>query len=385
MSEEMKNAFLQMFKDKDFLRSISDSLAMNTPSTSKESPSVSLKRKYPESSPLRLKKVKVPKAQSRGECSAGSPSVVGKLPEPDNGACDSPDEFNILEQILADSDEDFSDNEDQDEEGNQVEDMEEEDESSDLEFDVLGGPPEATWKLDKKVMKWFLNVADIELKKESLESIKKAYQTKNEVASHFEPPKLPHSIWQAISQSNHADLFRLKTIHKAQESLYLATCPLLSALEKVDKSLRSELCTAIQLVSSTNLMLNRYRRASILPHIKKELRSQIRNLPITHDNLFKENFEKSADSLLKEQAALSKVMLPKKLPVQQRLGKQTANFKGSTGNNNSFRGGKGRGPHTKRGGYSRGRGRGYAKAAGESTDAAGAGASSSGTTAAKSA
>ena len=345
--DELKRALKSLFKDKEFLKSISSSLDQcSTPSTSTG------KRALQDSSPLRLKKVKLStKALSREEGGAGLPNVVEKSLEPNDGTCDSSDSYNenILEQILgADSEEEFS----EEEEGQ----FEEENEtprenSSDSEFEVLGAPPEGSWKVDKKVLNWFYTIADIELKKEDMDNLKKTYQTPKDLSSHFEPPKLPPTIWQTISQSNHADLFRLKHIHRAQDSLYLATRPLLSVLEKCDKSLRSELCSAIQLIASSNLLLNRYRRASILPHVKKELRTQIRNLPITHNSLFKEDFEKSADSLLKEQAALNKVLLPKKPPVQMRLGKQPntaksgggSSFRGSSYRRGSFRGQRGRG------------------------------------------
>ena len=363
MNSELKSALMEMFKDKEFVSSL-----LQNPENQK--------RKEPVQatpSPVRLKKVRLSRNDilpSRGECSAGTPAEVENSLEPEYGARDSPDsdheDIDILEQILANSQEDIFD--EPEEESKQS------DNSSDSDFEVIGGPPEAAWTISQKVMKWFLTVADIELKKDDFEELKKRYKPSEENASHFEPPKLPAGIWQTITQSNHADAYKLKHIHRAQDSIYLALCPLLSVLQKVDRSTRAELTTAVQLIAHSNLLLNRYRRASLIPHVKKDLRKQMQNLPIGHNTLFPNDFEKSTDSMLKEQAVLNKVLMPKKPPVQQRLGKKNTNQK-TYSSNYTYGNFRGRGRYGKNfRGASRGRGQAYQKpsySSGSATEAAG--------------
>ena len=51
-------------------------------------------------------------------------------------------------------------------------------------------------------------------------------------------------------------------------------------------------------------------------HLRPQLRKQILNLPVTHDSCFGEDFSKSTENILKEQAAIEKII---KKPATQRL------------------------------------------------------------------
>ena len=234
----------------------------------------------------------------------------------------------------------YPDPEEEEEEEGEIGDGEEEEEN----FSIIGAPSGTSWSVGPKVMKFFEQVADLELKKEDCDKLKEAMKPSEEVLPHFEPPKLPPALWQTISSNSPADFHRAKTIFKAQDYLYVALRPLLSALElSKDPTLRSHLCSAVQLICSSNLLLNRYRRASVSYHLKPDLRKQVLALPVKHDSLFGGDFDKSADIIVKEQAVINKVIQPKKLPVQQRLG--TRSNSKPAGNYNSrggFRGGKGK-------------------------------------------
>ena len=98
-----------------------------------------------------------------------------------------------------------------------AEEKDDEDDSDDSVFEVMGGQKEGSWAVSEKVMKLFNKLADIELEKPELNELKKSFLPSEEEAHHFQPPKLPLSMWQNISSSsNHADayaLYRLNKVH----------------------------------------------------------------------------------------------------------------------------------------------------------------------------
>ena len=316
--------FLSKVLNKDFLKSLDVSFSDDEVSSKETS-----KRK-PERSPIRVKRVKVPGLA--GSSAAHNRELNYEVGDPSGGpptdAAGDNASMHITGDPLVEEDEDslkgvdaalgnalnesslFSD-ENAGEEGNDYEDAE-----SDCDLEIIGAPPPAKWTPPKKFMEWFLKVADIEIKKEDLDNIKETFKSSEELSSDFSPPLFPPSIWNSI-QTSSSDSFRLKYIYKAQENMYLALKPLLSALSSVPKENRKEISTAIQLICSSNLTLNRYRRTTISPNLKKDLRKQILNLPVTHDSLFGKNFSQSTDSLIKEQSAIEKVI--EKRSVQQRL------------------------------------------------------------------
>ena len=111
-------------------------------------------------------------------------------------------------------------------------------------------------------MTWYRKVADIDLKAETLQKISDAYKPCEDIALHFSPPKLPDPVWRNMKntpgqQHHHRALFR------TQQCLFSALKPLLSLLEvsQAKSEAQGKLTTAIQLICSSNLQLNRYRRA----------------------------------------------------------------------------------------------------------------------------
>ena len=110
------------------------------------------------------------------------------------------------------------------------------------------------------------------------------------------------------------------------------------------------------MISSSNLLLNRFRRSTIAPHLKNELRKQVLSLPVTHDSFFGQDFCKATDNLVKEQSAIEKVVFKK--PWNQRLSmastsKSTFHAQGGRGffNNKRGRGGRGKKFLKKRGAF----------------------------------
>ena len=311
-SSSLEEAIRKILQDKNFLSSI--------PQSSSSSPT-KRKNEDPSPSPIKLKKVRLSTSEidalSQGEFSARSPNETSETGsnEGAGNSSGSDSDINVLEHLLA------GQNDYEQEEEEEDEDDLEEGKEGDDGLSIIGGPPEASWSLSPKIMNFYKKVSDIELKKEDCDKLKDSWKPTEEESSHFEPPKLPQTLWQTISSNSPADFHRAKTIYKAQDYIYLALRPILSSIESSkDKDLRSNLCSAVQLLCSSNLLLNRYRRASVSYHLKPDLRKQVLSLPVKHDSLFGGDFDKTADNIVKEQSVLSKVMQPKKQPIQQRLG-----------------------------------------------------------------
>ena len=188
-----------------------------------------------------------------------------------------------------------------------------------------------------------------------VKEIKDQYVGEDDLDAHFSPPRFPPSLWASV-QSSQADTFRLKTLFKVQDNLFLSLKPLLDCLPSAEKESKSKIIQSIQLIASSNLLLNRFRRSTLAPHLKHELRKQVLSLPVTHDSFFGQEFSKATENLVKEQSAIEKVIFKK--PWNQRLSNP------SSSRNNTFqgqgfrgsyqkkgRGGRGGKHHKKRGGY----------------------------------
>ena len=303
---------------------------------SQDEGSKGIKRKDTGShSPVKLKQVK------KGNCSKDlpggrSPNRIAPAPETsDNGATpadsqsgkdtlesESEEDANEkLEEILNRS---FSDH-------NNASDN---DHSDNDEFEIMGDKPSPSWSPSQKSLDWFLKVADLDLNKEIISQIQEDYKGSDSLETHFEPPRFPSALWSAV-QNNHADVFRLKVILKAQENLYLAIKPLLAAADNSPKPVRSEILKAIQLICASNLSLNRFRRSTIAPHLKSDLKKQLLSLPIKHNTMFGEEFGKVTDNLIKENSVVEKILAKK-----SSFPKFKAKFQKNT-SSPGFRGGRG--------------------------------------------
>ena len=174
------------------------------------------------------------------------------------------DDLENLEMLLCNSDDDLEEEDNPDEES-------EEDEES---FDVLGGPKKGLWAPTKKAFEFYLKAADIELKPDLIKEIKEQYLSESDLDAHFTPPRFPSSLWATV-QSSQADTYRLKSLFKVQDNLFLSLKPLLDCLATADKDSKPKIIQSIQLIASSNLHLNRFRRSTIAPHLKAELRKQV--------------------------------------------------------------------------------------------------------------
>lgn len=230
-------------------------------------------------------------------------------------------------------------------------------ESSD-DLELLGLPKSSSWTLPEKVKKFYLKACDLDLNKEVIDSLKDKYKGSDELESHFTPPRFSPALWSSIAQ-NQSEVFRLKSINKIQENLFLSMKPLLDCLSTADKETKSKLTESLQLICASNLHLSRFRRTSVAPHLKPDIRKQILALPVTHNSFFGEDFSKATDDLIKEQSSLDKIILKK--PLNQRITKPKSQgpkqfFRSQRGNfsqrgRSSFRGSSKRGnnrPHRPR-------------------------------------
>ena len=183
-------------------------------------------------------------------------------------------------------------------------------------FEVLCAPNSASWSPSKKTLEFYLKAADIPLTKEVLNGIGEKYRADEKLEVHFAPPRFPASLWSSV-QSSPSDTYRLKNLFRVQENLYLAIKPLLDVLATADEVAKPKIIQSIQLICSSNLDLNRYRRATIAPHIKTDLRKQMLALPVSHNSLFGEDFSKTTDNLIKENSTIEKIL--QKKPMFQRV------------------------------------------------------------------
>ena len=309
-------------------------------------------------SPLRLKKVRIDPSVASSSSShtlSRSPDENALDSETSNvgagleetfstEACDSDQNPNdLLEELLSKEDTDPSESE-------------KDDDSSDDDEDllVLGDDPEANWTPSKKLYNWYLKVADIELPKDILSGITEEFKSDKEVNEHFSPPKFPLPLWTAV-QSSSADAFKLKSIYKAQENLFLSIKPLLEVAKNCPKEERAPILKSIQLICNSNLSLNRLRRCMLAPHLKADLRKSLLAIPVKHNSLFGDDFNKVTDGLIKENSAIDKILVKKtQKPSNFQKGKNNSNWSSKNDNSNKqpFRG-----PYRGKGSF-RGRGKG---------------------------
>ena len=240
-------------------------------------------------------------------------------------------DFDDLEQILMRSDNDSDDDEDD-------------------VLEIMGDKKKANWSPSKKLFSWYEKVSDLELSKDILDSLKEEFLANEEIQAHFEPPRFPQPLWNTV-QSSQSDLLKLKTLYKSQENLFLAIKPLLTVAESCPKEMRPNILKSIQLICSSNLSLNRFRRLTLAPHLKPELRKQLLSLPIKHNSLFGEDFGKVTDSLIKDNSTIEKIINKKKTFKANNKSRFSSNSKPYENDRNQFFQGKSRNSF-------RGRGRG---------------------------
>ena len=184
---------------------------------------------------------------------------------------------------------------------------EDEEVESEDEIQILGAPKTASWTPSKKSLSFYTKVANIELTKDIIKELENEFSCEEGIDKHFHPPKFPTPLWQAVQKSP-SDTYKLKAIHKVQEKLFLSIKPLLDVMDSCPKAEKEKIAKSIQLISSSNLSLNRFRRATIAPHLKPDIKKNLMALPVCHDSFFGEDFHKVADNLLKDQASTEKFL-----------------------------------------------------------------------------
>jgi len=203
-------------------------------------------------------------------------------------------------------------------------------------YPILGGSSTPNWEPHEDSMKWYLDVANIELSGNELKDLKDKFRPSEHVNEHFSPPKVPATIWQSIKPDS-ADGYKQSVLFKTQEIVYTSICPLLTVLQNLpesDDANRELVSSAIQLICTSNLQLNRYRRSLIAPYIKKDFRKNLLSTPVKHNCLFGSSFERSAEDAIKEQANISKVITPQTFAPPRPYSRT---FRGGPNQNQFFR------------------------------------------------
>ena len=200
-----------------------------------------------------------------------------------------------------------------DEENDSDADSKIESDSSFNELEILGASNEPVWNPPKNALEFYLKIANLELGKQVVKDLAANFKSSDEIDSHFTPPKFPEPFWAAV-QSSPPDSLKLKSIFSVQETLFLSLKPLLEALEESPKHLKEKISQSIQLIASTNLSLNRFRRATIAPYLKREVKKNLMSLPVKHDAFFGEDFNKVSETLMKTQASVEKFLVPQSKP-----------------------------------------------------------------------
>ena len=79
-------------------------------------------------------------------------------------------------------------------------------------------------------------------------------------------------------------------------------------------------------ICSANLNLNKYRRMIVAPYMKKDLKKQLLDMPVKHDSIFGNDFEKTTDQIVKEQSALNRILAYKSSPFERLTYNNNRNF-----------------------------------------------------------
>ena len=86
---------------------------------------------------------------------------------------------------------------------------------------TLGAQPCPYWSPQEPILEWYLNAADIELKKVDIEDIENKFKTYTDLETHFQPPPFSPALWELAAKSQH-DINKLKSLQKVQDKIYLA-------------------------------------------------------------------------------------------------------------------------------------------------------------------
>ena len=94
---------------------------------------------------------------------------------------------------------------------------------------ILSSGTIGSWQPSSSTLNWFRQVADTELDDQLIEEVSKQFQPSSEIEKHFEPPKLPKSIWDRLVNNN-SELAKQRNIIKSQKIICNAMMPLFTVL-----------------------------------------------------------------------------------------------------------------------------------------------------------
>ena len=179
-------------------------------------------------------------------------------------------------------------------------------------LEVIGSEASPNFVPPSYILDWFFQVADISLKDNDIAEIDNSFRLSEEHKPHFMPPRFPNAIWESFKR-NTSDVFKQKSLFKSQSTLCTAIKPLLATLGNLppeDSVNRANICKSIQLICSANLEFSRFRRILSSQYLKFQYKKSFLKLPVKHDNLFGEDFEKSSKRVIEEHSSCSRVIAP---------------------------------------------------------------------------
>lgn len=178
---------------------------------------------------------------------------------------------------------------------------------------ILGNNSAQNWTISDETLAWFRQVADLDLHEDEISEIDQAFNPSEEIKKDFIPPDIPSALWNKM-KSNNAEYYKQKALLRTQKLNCMALKPLLSVIEKLDKSDQNipMLTSAIQLMCCANLQLGKTRRSATAKFVRNDLRSSLFSNPVSHLNLFGMEFDSATEQAVKSSNALQKVLVSKK-------------------------------------------------------------------------
>ena len=171
----------------------------------------------------------------------------------------------------------------------------------------------SNWNLSDDTLKWYKTVADLNLDDEQIRDIEEQFVPSDDCSTDFIPPTIPIVFCNKL-KNNSSELYKQRSVYKAQKISTLAIKPLLSVLDNLDRNdpNLAHIATSIQLICTANLQLSRLRRASTAKYMRYDVKDSLFANPISHRHLFGQDFATAADQALKNQNSSQKVIFTPK-------------------------------------------------------------------------
>lgn len=186
-----------------------------------------------------------------------------------------------------------------------------------ISFPKIECPDNSTWNPSPEIIQWYADIADKELDTNQIDSVNSDFLPSDEISKHFEPPKVPKSIWNRCKLQP-SDAHKQRSLTHIQQTISIAIKPLLSVLENLESSdpNQKSVANAIQLLSHANLKTSRFRRSLLAKHLQNDVKAGLFAQPVSASELFGDNFEDAVETAYKTHTSSRKaVFIPKPPPT----------------------------------------------------------------------